>query len=323
MKKFNGESWVTVGEAGFIPDEYPLTDIAIDSNDTIYVVCDGTLDYIDYNDTDFNIESTPVLKFDGDRWVTVGELGLSAEMANSPKIAIDSNDTPYVLFKDKSANYSLTVKKLDGNNWVTVGKAGFPEDRLYESKIAIDSNDTPYVIYGAQSKQRIVKKFNGESWVTVGEAGLAELEYGTLEDISFDSNNTPYVTNGVTIRSSSDSFSYVLKFDGKNWMLIGKEDFTSVSEFFSTNIDIDSSDTLYAVYAEDTSRKIYVNKLINGRWSTDLDDDGDEDLIEDSSDIISWGTGNEPDIVIDSSSTPYVIYEDNSPKYAVVVLKFD
>ena len=63
-----------------------------------------------------NIRKATVKRYESasDSWEIVGTAGFSAEEAYSTDIALDSNDTPYVVYRDLvNTSYELTVKKYE------------------------------------------------------------------------------------------------------------------------------------------------------------------------------------------------------------------
>ncbi len=166
VKKFNGTSWVDVGSAGFSAGGVYNTSIAIDSNNVPYVVyADGA-----------NSSKATVMKYydSNNSWGAVGTAGFSTADAYNATIAIDSNNVPYVVYRDGSpadpmggppatgAGGKATVKKFDGTNWVDVGTADFSTGVANYTSIAIDSNNVAYVVYadGANSSKATVNNFS-------------------------------------------------------------------------------------------------------------------------------------------------------------------
>ena len=97
--KFKGNSWITVGRAGFSDGEVFSTSIAIDTAGVPYVV---------YQDSG-NASKATVMKFIGNRWITVGS-GASEKEAACTKIAVGSSGIPYVIYEDYAHSNKATVK---------------------------------------------------------------------------------------------------------------------------------------------------------------------------------------------------------------------
>ena len=191
--KFDGNSWVTVGNAGFSTANY--TAIAIDSNNTPYVV---------YQDMGHSDKAT-VMKFNGSSWVTVGNAGFSAGLASYTSIVLDSNDTPYVVYEDNGNSHKATVMKFDGNSWVTVGNVGFSAGQASFTSIVLDSNDTPYVVYEDRenSYKATAKKFTTVTLIgtpTNDDVGVYDINL-TLTDGTSD----VYHNFTITVNNTNDA----------------------------------------------------------------------------------------------------------------------
>ncbi len=80
-------------------------------------------------------------------WANVGTAGFSAGEAQYTSLALDSQNTPYVAFRDMGNSGHATVMKYYGGNWVNVGTAGFSTNPAKYTSLALDSGGTPYVAY--------------------------------------------------------------------------------------------------------------------------------------------------------------------------------
>ena len=306
VKKFDGNNWVTVGNAGFSLDMVFCTTMAIDGNNIPYVA---------YSDS---TRKASVMKFDGVNWVTVGNAGFTPGSASYTSIAIDGNGTPYVAFRDFFHNYRASVMKFDGSNWVYVGTPGFSAGQagpVYTS-LAIDKNGTLYVAYTEISNNfnATVMKFDGSNWVYVGSAAGFSTGGANNTSIVIDNDGTPYVgyeDNG------NGSKATVKKFNGSNWVPVGVPGFsTGVAEY--TSLAVDNNNKLYLAFED------YAN---NKRASV---------MTFDGSNWVTAGTAGFSDsvaqfttIAIDKNKgILYVAYEDlydgntNYPKYNATVMKF-
>ena len=230
-------SWEQVGNAGFNARYAEDVSLAIDSNNTPYVVYTSGGDYY---------FKASAMKFDGSSWLQVGTAVFSAGQAYFTSIAFDSNDTPYVVYQDGGNSSKASVMKYDGSAWVQVGTAGFSAGSASYISIAFDSNDTPYVVYqdGGNSSKASVMKFDGSAWVQVGTAGFSAGK-ADYTSIAFDSNNTPYVVYQDYGNSSKAS---VMKFDGSAWVQVGTAGFSAGKADY-TSIAFDSNNTPYVAYS--------------------------------------------------------------------------
>ena len=85
------------------------------------------------------------------------QLGFSAGTVDYTSIAVNTSNTPYVVYKDVANSNKASVKRFDGTSWVTVGAIGFSSGTADYSDIVIGSNNIPYVIYrdGAQQEKQL------------------------------------------------------------------------------------------------------------------------------------------------------------------------
>jgi len=242
-------------------------------------------------------------------WEAVGTAGFSADRAEYPRIALDSNDTPYVVYRDAGNSYKATVMKFDGSNWQTVGTAGFSAGFADYTGIAFNSSDIPYVVYQdyGNSYKATVMQFNGSSWQTVGTAGFSAGD-ADYTNIAFDSSDTPYV-----VYTDYGNFykATVMKFSGSSWQTVGAAGF-SAGFADCTNIAFDSSDTPYVIYGDaGDSYKATVMKFDGSNWQT-VGTAG-----------FSAGLADYTNIVFNSSDTPFVVYQDDGNSYKTTVMQFN
>ncbi len=90
VMKFDGTSWVYVGNPRFSAGRVNWLSFAIDSNNT------PVLSYLDFS----NAYKTTTMKLNGTNWDPVGIPGFSASFTMSISLAIDSNNIPYVAYED-------------------------------------------------------------------------------------------------------------------------------------------------------------------------------------------------------------------------------
>jgi len=128
--KFDGTSWIILGNAGISPDDCAAESLH-GANEIPYVA--------------FDSDGAPLaMKFNGTSWTNVGTEKLNNTGGTMSLYVY--NGTPYVAFRDSINGYKATVKKFDGTNWVTVGNAGFSAATVDWLSISI-SNGIPYVGY--------------------------------------------------------------------------------------------------------------------------------------------------------------------------------
>jgi hypothetical protein len=133
-------------------------------------------------------------------WQTVGTAGFSDGEVSYTGMAIDSSDTPYVVYEDSAHSWSATVKRFTGGSWSSAGTDASAANVVF-TNIAVDSADIPYIVYSdaAQGSKATVAKFVGGTWTTDldGDGGDESLGFSAGQadtpDIAIDSSDTPYV----------------------------------------------------------------------------------------------------------------------------------
>jgi hypothetical protein len=148
---FTSPDWVTVGSAGFSPQQVEVSSLAIAPDGTPYVAFAG---------------NPGVMKFSDGVWSGVGALNIDYR----PFLAFSPDGTPHVVFSD-SVNKGLSMMKFTGSDWSAVGTLGFSQGigggRGYSLAFAPDG--TPYVaFYSSQTPTYTVMKYTGGAWGVVG-----------------------------------------------------------------------------------------------------------------------------------------------------------
>ena len=173
VMKFDGANWVEVGSSIFSTDDQPYEPtLALSSTGVPYVAVR------DQNDT--TIPSTykiSVLTFDGANWVFVGDRRFSDNYCESPHIALNSYDTPYVIFSDDALTYNgeATVMRYNGASWMLAGSARFSSGEAAYPRIVFDMSDTPYALFAdsGYAYKTVVQRLNGSTWEIVGSPGFS------------------------------------------------------------------------------------------------------------------------------------------------------
>jgi hypothetical protein len=152
VMKFNGTSWVNVGNAGFSTGIAHYTCLSFSSSDS--------LPYIAYEDFNNDRKAT-VMEFNGTNWVYVGPADFSAGATYNEDLAISSKGEPYVVYSDNLG--MLTVMRYDS---VSVGI-----NELQQSKFSIYPNPatnkiTIEIAEGQAPSQLSIINLNGEEVLT-------------------------------------------------------------------------------------------------------------------------------------------------------------
>ncbi len=245
VKKYNksSDSWVAVGEENFSKDNADCPSIAMNSKNIPYVI---------YRDKGEN-NKVIVKKYnqDNNKWENVGEGVISNINAYYTQIVIDTNDIPYIVYRDQGTGYRITVKRFNGTTWELVGKEGFSKESSDFTEIALDNENIPYVIYRDKANlyKATVQKYNESigSWEFVGGEGFSDGDvYNTA--IAFDSKNVPYVVYRDTLYGSKAIVKKYNKNSNK-WENLGQGDISKDSVDY-LDITIDKYDIAYITYRD-------------------------------------------------------------------------
>jgi len=296
-----------------------------------------------------------VKKFEGGVWALVGTPATYSTVTYDPAIAIDGNNTPYIVYQDPANSYKTTVQKFNGTSWEIVGAAGFSQGMVGDISIAIDHNNVPYVVYldGANSYTVAVKKFDGANWVNVGTPGFTPAQVPEVS-MTIDASNALYVV--YPDPTANNNYATVKRFGGTTWATVGTAGFSESA--FNTSIAINPVNNGVYVMYENNSYTPVVKKLSGSSWvnitstvfpSTNalvgrftIDKSGTvyvgySDGIDGPATVkklsgsswVSVGTNSiigSPHILTiktDLNGTPYIAYDDIFMGYKSVVKKFD
>jgi len=259
-------------------------DIAIDSNDTPYVVYkdysinsgNGAVTVLRYTG---NSSESDAVASDGWEYVDLGSTPrISQGNAREPNIVLDSNDTPYVSFEDAENSYGATVMKYTGSSgesdavagdgWEYVGTSANIAEDFQDLHIALDSDDTPYVSFADSNNNMKTTVMHytgntsesdrvaGDGWEYLGSPAFSAGSpgYPYFTGILIDSNNTPYV-----VYQATGELAAVSRYDGASWNTVGAEVSTGVAEDF--RLTVDGSDVPYVVYQDGDSGPVTVKKF--------------------------------------------------------------
>ncbi len=243
------------------------------------------------------------------KWRHIGDPSFSTSQAYYTDLALDSHNTPYIVFYDLDHTGKATVMKYNGTAWEIVGAAGFSAGTVADTSIALDSSDTPYVVYqdGGSGGKATVMKYDGANWTEVGAAGFST---GSATDTSLAiaSDDTLYVAYAD---GGSSGKATVMKYDGANWTEVGAAGFStgSVSDM---SFAIASDDTLYVAYADGgNSGKATVMKYDGVNW------------IEVGAAGFSTGSVSDTSLAVDHVGALYVVYQDGSNGNKATVMKYN
>lgn len=283
IKKFDGASWINVGNAS-----------ANTNFDFSFKIDNNSVPYIAYQNTS-NSNRACVKKFNGANWELVGIDGISSNQANYISLDITSQNIPYIVYSDAAIVNKASVQKFNGTSWEYVGSQAFTLGEATYTSIKFDNNDIPFILYrdGATSGKATVQKFINNNWSVLGNTGFTS---ATTLDLSFtfDTNNNPFV-----IYKTDNGFKYVsvYTFNNSNWTNVGNQ-YISDRQGDYSNISIDNTNNIFIAYKDVENGNVgVVKKFINNTWTLI----GDKPFTKETSSIHS---------VIDSNNIIYVLHEE-------------
>lgn len=236
------------------------------------------------------------------QWEIVGTAGFTAAGAEHPSLVFNSNNEPYVAFKDGANNSKATVMKFDGNDWVIVGTAGFSTRFATQISLAFNSKNEPYVVYRddiyATDNKLTVMKFDGDNWVRVGAAEFSGNVQSDHISLAFNSLDEPYVAyTDTTVIDNTVNKATVMKFDGTNWVNVGPAGFTPSAARYVSLAFNNNNDEPFLAY-RGVSHKATVMKYNGSNWIPV----GNGGFSDAGSDFVS--------LAFNANNEPFVAYRD-------------
>jgi len=228
VKKYTGGNWVNVGGGAFSSGSADFVSFDIYDNGG-----DG-VPYVAYSDM-ANGFAANVMRFDGAKWVNVGDPGFSSGEARSLNLNL-CNNIPHVSFMDAApvSGRGMTVyvnkaslMKYESGNWSFVGDRYFSGGEIYYLTNSLYKDGTPYVTYQdySNSLKASVMKYSTGSWGYLGGSGFSDgaAIFPSLKIYDDKGAPVPYLAFGDQAYFSSIS---VMKYSGGNWRYLGAPGFS-------------------------------------------------------------------------------------------------
>ncbi|MFK5855688.1 MAG: T9SS type A sorting domain-containing protein [Bacteroidota bacterium] len=245
------QQWDYLGSAAFSEAQSSYTDVAT-YNGEVYVV---------YRDAAYD-KKVSVMKFNGNNWVPVGNLGFSPDEVSDTKIAIDNSGVVYVAFKDDAVFNRPTVMKFENNIWSSIGDGvgGHTADYL---SLEIHGG-VVYLAFQKENEKAVVMKYTG-SWEYMGnENGISA---GNARYLSLAVNeSTGEIYLGYQDNYTLQQKATVRKYDGTDWINIGLPSFTEEDAPF-VSLDISSSGMPYIAFKQNYSGTLGVMSFDGSDWN--------------------------------------------------------
>lgn len=193
-------------------------------------------------------------------WTNVGNPGFSSGLADSTSLAINSNNIPYIAYRDDVNNSKANVMKWNGTNWVNVGTPGFSAGTAYYPSLAIGPNDIPYVVYrdAVNLNKATVMKYilvtapsititspnGGETfsagqqftatWTSTGIPATDELYFGLIQDVT----NIYYILTGSTLNDGTEVFTVPANIEPGQYRMYGRKPYTAIDDYSDSTFTI-------------------------------------------------------------------------------------
>lgn len=256
VKKFNGSSWVNVGNLNFSTEIYGSPSLAINSTNQPYVA------FQEEN----NNRRLKVMRFHSNSWVNVGSAGISSSGAGTVYIdlAFDASNNPYVAYEDVANGEKMRVKRYVFNSWVDFGIAGISSGVSAYPSLTFDNSNIAYLAYvDFTNGERIsVKRYTNGVWSQVGNAGFSPENQTSYPKVVISNDNRAFISFRFVSNSNSRS-SAVMKFNGSSWISLGAVNVTEGQSANYQRLAIDNNNIPYLIYNTVTNpKKISVKKYV-------------------------------------------------------------
>ena len=230
VQRYTGTAWEQVGPQGLSTEgEANFESLAIDSSGAPYLA--------------YQASGLTVRKWNGTDWDPLGGVNLFSPQVSSPYVALDSQNTPYVIFGAHETGIAR-VKKWDGASWVAVGADVTTGMALY-TNIAFDANNKLYVAFFDLSNgaQCAVWKFTSGAWVAVGSFSSPCIR----PSLAFDTTDAPVLGFGDV---TSGGKATVVRYDGSSWQAWGNTGFTAGSVNYYVSLAVNSANTPFLSFSD-------------------------------------------------------------------------
>lgn len=208
VQRYVNGAWEQVGPASIAGGVPYNAEMVIGSNGKVYIT---------HNVSGVKVYENNQTASATDAWTLVGGTNVGTTFTEGTNatsdIAIDSNNTLYVVYSSPSSNNRrLNVKKFDGTNWVQVGDADFGiSNSLYNVSIAVTPTGKLYTVasgWAINSGKNTVYEYNSttNTWVTLGGDFVSD-GTATYNDLQYDAATNSlvltYSETGIKVKKFS------------------------------------------------------------------------------------------------------------------------
>lgn len=262
VKKLTSSGWQLVGPVNFSLSAGAEFDFKLSQSNEPYVL------YM----------SGRVQKYDGTNWVFVGGSAYTGDVES--RLALNTNDVPYISFIDPSNSNNIAVKRWNGSVWEYIDQASLSSYTGINTRprIIIDGNNAIYLGFTDNLQRVHVKKLNNGVWESVGSDLFTTAKTDNFE-LAIDHNNVLHVVYNET-NENFRARAKVKRFNGLNWEFIGEPNFSSTT-ILSGKIDFDETNTPIVSYSSNINSftSVYTKRFV---------DSGLGIIEEESKEISDW-----------------------------------
>ena len=226
--KYNPEETIVYNSANsIIPDNSRINDIAVDSEDNIWIGCGGLIKYDGIQFTSFNSSNSEIPE------------------DNVWSVEVDSDDN---IWFTSCRFQEGGVVKYDGNNWTvyTPDNSDLPVNLV--QSIAIDGNDNVWLALSETVMNPYLVKISNEVWTIYGK-----------EDMQFSGypiDNSVYYFMNIDVNSINEVFGSInYMFSSDNYPNINRPQFIKFNEVSTETYFFNNS--LYSIVKIDNQDNIW------------------------------------------------------------------
>src|SRR3989338_8749339 len=293
--KYNGSSWVTVGNPVFSSGNAWFVSLGLDSSNIPYVAfVDGA-----------NNNKATVMKYNK-MWSETGTTGGMNSTGGGTSIVNDltsDHSRKFVAFSDDTVGNAATVLEYDEINdtWSPLPARGITPGRADGIDLEMKATSKYMALYMAfvdsanvdmwGNPKASVMEWDLSSWKPVGSLGFSLIGVEEI-DMAIDMNNNPYV---VIKDMATSYFATVMKYNGSNWVTVGRPGFSG-AEVYYVSIAFDNLNMPWVTYVEQSTMLPAVMKWDGKAW------------IDVASSSLSSNKVDDTKIAFDSNNVPYVSF---------------
>jgi len=296
--KLWAQTWKPLG-----PDENDNPSLTFSVFSKVASAPDGT-PYVAISDNTLD-EKITVKRFDGTRWVVVGQPGFTEGFSSDIGLYFAPDGTPYVCYVNGQNYPTVSVRKFVSGSWIELSSIA-PGDG---PTLAFTTDGTPYVAFTPFNGYALaVEKFTGGSWSAAGDENNISATAVNSSKLIIGSDDTPYI---VFSASSDTNRISVKKLVSGQWQYVGNAGFSN-QHMATVTMAIAADGTLYAA-GQDTYNKslAMVSVFKNGTW-TDISNGG-----------LSLGQASTMEITVGPDLVPWLIFSDGGNAGKATLLKYN